>query len=295
MATLRERSASSRMAAVLAVLAVLGLSGHASGQEPAAGESRPKPVAGSRPKAGDEPAKKTGASPARPSPAGPARKPSGPPQVMSRTEAEARRPKSPLLRPPGYATSPKDRSYGEEIDWAELPAWRQTSFFGIHARGQFFVYVVDQSGSMIDDDRLTRAKIELRHSIFALQPPQRFEVVFYNDTTTPMPGGPIPRPADQRNKDQLTSWLRLIGPDGGTEPKLAVLQALSLRPDAVFLLSDGDFPDGTVEAIARANTTKTPIHCVDLAAGEAGNHLRRIAQDSGGVYASRPGNLHASP
>jgi hypothetical protein len=213
---------------------------------------------------------------------------------MSKTAADARRPRSPFLSPPGSSASPQDR-YAEETDWSEIPAWRQTSFFGIRARGQFFVYVVDQSGSMIDDDRLVRAKIELRRSVFALQPPQRFEVVFYNHDATPMPGGPIPRPADQRNKDQLTSWLRLIGPDGGTEPKLAILQALSLRPDAVFLLSDGDFPDGTVEAIARANSRKVPIHCVDLAPGEAGDHLRRVARDSGGVYAPRPGSLHANP
>ena len=137
-------------------------------------------------------------------------------------------------------------------DWSEIPPWRQTSFFGIRARGQFFVFVVDQSGSMIDDDRLTRAKIELRRSVFALQPPQRFEVIFYNDEATPMPGGPLPRSADQRTKNQLTSWLHLIGPDGGTEPRSAVALALALRPDAVFLLSDGEYPEGTVEAIARA-------------------------------------------
>ena len=85
--------------------------------------------------------------------------------------------------------------------------------------GQFFVYVLDQSGSMIDDDRLTRAKIELRRSVFALQPPQRFEVIFYNDQATPMPGGPLPRPADPQTKNQLTTWLRLIEPDGETEPR----------------------------------------------------------------------------
>ena len=59
---------------------------------------------------------------------------------------------------------------------------------------------VDRSGSMLDDDRLTRAKIELRRSVCALQPPQRFEVIFYNDEATPMPGGPLPRPADQPTK-----------------------------------------------------------------------------------------------
>src|SRR5271166_3011701 len=131
----------------------------------------------------------------------PATRSSAPPQVMSKAAALAKRPRSIFLTPPGSTTSQEDRYNLEATDWSEIPPWRQTSFFGIRARGQFFIYVVDQSGSMIDDDRLTRAKIELRRSVFALQPPQRFEVIFYNDEATPMPGGPLPRPADQQSKN----------------------------------------------------------------------------------------------
>ena len=163
------------------------------------------------------------------------------------------------------------------------------------ARGQFFVYVVDCSGSMLDDDRLTRATIELRKSVFALVEPQKFEVIFYNNESIPMPGGPRPRTADLQAKNQLLLWLRLIEPDGGTEPRPALKQAISLKPDAVFLLSDGEFPEGTVQEVAKLNTRKIPIHCVDLAGGLAGDHLKRIAASSGGQYASRPGSLHVSP
>ena len=63
-----------------------------------------------------------------------------------------------------------------------------------------------------------------------------------------------------------------------------------LRPDAVFLLSDGAFPEGTAER-RPSNTHKIPIHCVDLSGGEGGDHLRRIAKASGGQYASRQGSL----
>ena len=212
------------------------------------------------------------------------------PPCLSKDD-EARRKRSPFLLPPG--SSPADR-YDPDIESTD-PPWRQTAFFGIRARGQFFIYVLDQSGSMIDDDRLTRAKIELRRSVFALQPPQRFEVIFYNDQATPMPGGPLPRPADPQSKNQLMTWLRLIDPDGETNPKSAIAQALALRPDAVFLLSDGEFPEGTVEAVARLNSRKVPIHCVDLTGGQAGDHLQRIARDSGGKYASRPGSLQGGP
>ena len=226
----------------------------------------------------------------KPAPAAPPsgrRKIDDDPRVLTPEEIEARK-RSPFLRPPG---SEGDSHYEPE-DLRDLPPWSHASFFGISARGRFFVYVLDQSGSMIDDDRMVRATSELRRSVNALHSPQKFEVFFYNDQATTMPGGPTAREADQRTKDQLRNWLHLIDPDGGTSPKRAIMQALGMRPDAVFLLSDGDFPEGTVEAVAAANGRKVPIHCIDLAGGLAGDALQRIARDSGGRYASRPGSLH---
>jgi hypothetical protein len=217
----------------------------------------------------------------------------GGPRVL--TQSEMQRPRSPFLSPPSYDGESADRYNPGGPDWSEIPPWRQTSFFGIRAQGQFFVYVVDCSGSMIDDDRLVRATIELRRSVMALRAPQRFEVIFYNDESIPMPGGPRPRPADHQAKSLLLAWLRLIEPVSGTDPRLSLRQALGLRPDAVFLLSDGAYPDGTVAEVARINRRKVPIHCIDLAGGLAGDHLKRIAQESGGRYASRPGDLHGRP
>jgi hypothetical protein len=220
--------------------------------------------------------------------------------VHVRSQAEMQKPKSPFLMPPGEAPAdPSSTSLGTDgtatPDWNEIPPWRQASFFGVRARGQLFVYVVDCSQSMIDDDRLARATMELRRSVFALQTPQRFEVIFYNHESIPMPGGPISRPADPQSKAQLLYWLRLIEPDGGTDPRVALKQAVAMRPDAIFLLSDGAFPEGTVDMVTKLNTRKVPIHCVDLAGGLGGDHLRRIAQANGGRYASRPGDLQGRP
>ncbi len=140
---------------------------------------------------------------------------------------------------------------------------------------------------MVDEDRLARAKDEVRRSILRLQQPQQFKVIFYNDRPIPMPGD-LPRSADVTSKNQLLAWLRLIEPAGTTDPRSALGLAISMRPDAVFLLSDGEYPPGTVEAVAKLNPRKTPIHCIDLSGGEAGDQLQRIARDSGGRYASRP-------
>ncbi len=121
-------------------------------------------------------------------------------EIRVLTQDEMKKPRSAFLQPPG--SSPEDR-YSDDSDWYELPAWRKTTFFGIRARGQFFIYVVDCSGSMVDDDRLTRATLELRHSVLSLHEPQKFEVIFYNHESIPMPGGPRPRTADTPGKKSV--------------------------------------------------------------------------------------------
>jgi len=191
-----------------------------------------------------------------------------------------KRPGSEFLRPPG------SDPYGPKVDWTMVPPWRQTSFFGIRAQGKTFIYVVDCSGSMAEGGRLARAKQEIRRGVQAMRSPQQFLVIFYNDDPLPMPGG-IPVGASVDSARQMASWFQLIQPDGGTDPRGALAQAVALRPDAVFLLSDGEFPKGTVEAVAKGNPRKVPIHCVDLSGGAGGEHLRRIAKDSGGQYTSQ--------
>ncbi len=186
-----------------------------------------------------------------------------------------------LLRPPG------SDPYATPIDWSQVPPWQQTSFFGVRARGQTFVYVVDCSGSMADDARLARAKTELRRCIQAMRWPQRFLVIFYNDETLLMPGG-TPQGADQTAKYRLYDWMSWIDADGGTDPRSALKFAVGVHPDAVFLLSDGEYPAGTVAAVARLNARKIPIHTIDMTAGGAGDQLKQIAKDSGGQYAARP-------
>lgn len=196
-------------------------------------------------------------------------------EVRSR-DAEAT---SEFLRPPGATRY-------DETDENRIPGWDQASFYGVPARGRVFVFVVDCSGSMADDARLVRAKAELRRTISRLRWPQRIHIIFFNDVPLPQPGG-TPRLADAEGKSFLLRWLGTVEAEGGTEPRVAMRQAIGLAPDAIFLLSDGEFPTGAVESIAAANKSRIPIHCIDLAAGAAGDHLRQIAEGSGGRYAPR--------
>jgi von Willebrand factor type A domain len=229
-----------------------------------------------------EAAPKAEARPAPPVvPASPLPKGPDEPRVLTTAEMDRRAKGSPFLAGPA-----SDR-YGEAVPWSEIPEWRRASFYGVRTVAQTVVYVVDCSGSMAEADRILRAKAELRRSVMGLQFPQRFTVIFYNQHPIPMPGIAL-KSAELATKDQFLAWLRMIEPDGGTEPRGALKIALSLNPDAIYLLSDGAFPNGVVEETAQRNTRKIPIHCIDLAGGSAGDHLRRIARDSGGQYASRP-------
>ena len=185
-----------------------------------------------------------------------------------------------------YLRMPGETSYAPSVDWARVPPWDRASFFGVRARGKFFVFVVDCSGSMADDLRLIRAKQELRRTIGAMRFPQRYLIIFYNDRPRPMAGG-MPRSPDQGGNRATYSWLGGIDAEGGTDPKGAMDLALGYRPDAVFLLSDGEFPTGTEGAIAARNAGRTPVHCIDLAGGPGAEQLRAIAESSGGTYAAR--------
>lgn len=262
-----------RMAVGAVLIALTTAAPAARSQNTPAGESKPPAKVEREDK--EKPKEKEKATPASKGPKSRAKAEDVMPMVMS-SEALAK------LR---GKDADRDR-YDGEPDWSQVPAWRQASFFGIRSQGQLFIYVVDCSGSMIDEDRLDRAKVELRRSIDALQSPQRFKVIFYNDRPVPMPGD-LPKPADHPSKVQLSRWLPLVEAEGPTDPRSSLSLALGLKPDAVFLLSDGAFPDGTVEAVARLNPRKIPIHCVDLANGAAGEGLRKIAAESGGQYVAR--------
>jgi hypothetical protein len=257
----------------LAVALVLRASGRAPAQAPAdlkkAAPPAPSPA-------------KTAPKPAPAAAAKPIPKVPDEPRLLS-AEESARRTRASSV----FVGPPAGDRYGASVPWSEVPAWRRASFYGVRSAAQTVVFVVDCSGSMGDGERLARAKIELRRSVNALQFPQRFTVIFYADEPIPMPGTGM-KSAETITKDQFTAWLRLIDADGGTDPRAALSMAMGLQPDAIYLLSDGAFPEGTVEAIAARNRKRVPIHCIDLAGGSAGDHLKRIARDSDGQYASRP-------
>ncbi len=210
----------------------------------------------------------------------------------SRTKARSKiqvvpsRPKtsSPRFRRPGL---PGSGNY-ESPDFSEIPKWRQISFFGLRAEGRVFIFVIDRSGSMASNARLIRAKLQLIETIRKMQFPQRYLVITFNETARPLIDV-VPVSANRQGSDLLRRQLRYVEPIGETNPLPAMRMAINLRPDAIFLLADGDFPEGAASTINAYNDdNRIPIHCVDLVGGVAGDDLKQIAKQSGGQYLSRP-------
>ena len=115
-----------------------------------------------------------------------------------------------------------------------------TEFFGIGGYGQTFVYVVDCSGSMNENDKFDRARYELLKSIEQLGKDQQYFVIFYNHQMYPMPSEK-PLMATPDNLAKTTDWINHAEAMGGTVPMPALMLALSMKPDAIYFLTDGQF------------------------------------------------------
>ena len=170
-----------------------------------------------------------------------------------------------------------------------------TSFFGVEAVGRRFAFVVDQSGSM-RGDRQQLLKIELTEAIRALQPDAQFFVVLYASTATRMAdaSGWI-EATDDGKQWALQTVLRLGDPAGGTNPLSAVpfVDNLRPRPDAIYLMTDGQFGDfGGAAAqdverafIGLARDARCPVHCIALGSAADTSTMGRIASKTGGTFA----------
>lgn len=155
-------------------------------------------------------------------------------------------------------------------------------FFGLSAGGSGFVYVIDCSGSM-SDDKLTAALSELNRSIRALDKDQKFFIIFYNDTSIPMNAETLTE-ASSANKSKFLAWAYSVNAGGGTDPLQAMLHAFTLKPDAIWLLTDGIFAGDRLEAITKANKARIPIHTLAFGNEADTIQLQSIATNNKGKF-----------
>ena len=165
-----------------------------------------------------------------------------------------------------------------------------TEFFGIGGYGESFVYVVDCSGSMNQNGKFDRARYELLQSIEKLNKDQSFFVIFFNHEAHPMDGGKLVLAAQNRITETV-HWVNEAEAGGGTNPLPSLLYALSMHPDAIYFLSDGQFDPNTIQELrlrnrpnSRLHTKAIPIHTIAFYDRFAAGLMRTIARNSGGEF-----------
>jgi hypothetical protein len=143
---------------------------------------------------------------------------------------------------------------------------------------------------------------ELIESVGRLHGQQSFYVIFFDVDTHPMFDQRRPErdllPVNAANQKRLKRWLPSIKLGADTRPLHAMQLALRFEPDAIFLLSDGEFADPTRNFLLAENIresedgsreTVVPIHTVGFHSLAAQAVLQPIAHENGGVYRFIPG------
>jgi hypothetical protein len=179
-------------------------------------------------------------------------------------------------------------------------------FFGTRAYGNRFVFVLDISYSMDarNGRRYQRACDELLRSVSRLKRGQSYYVFLFCWRTEKMFHDPAIKyveviPGHQR---QLNTWIHGVSLGPGTDPRRALTLARGMNPDALFLLSDGQFnqpstpqsetgwideqgerSQASVQLGVRSFFKKTAIHTVAFENPFTRPVMQDIAEVTGGV------------
>jgi hypothetical protein len=170
-----------------------------------------------------------------------------------------------------------------------LPDGVATTFFDVPACGRRIVYLIDASSSMGPSGALALATRELLASLRRLPADTCFQVLTYNSRVTPLlPRYPEGVPASPLMIDRVEHALRDLEPIGATDHGRALREALGLRPDVLFFLTDAD--DLTQEHLrvaAQSNRGGTVIHVIELTTRHRGRPampMQVLARDHRGTY-----------
>lgn len=165
-------------------------------------------------------------------------------------------------------------------------------FFGTEVKAKRILYMLDNSGGMRKKGKFEALVAELKRSVSGLDPKQEFYVVFYSDTVYPLffPQGvrKFVRP-NERNLKLLDRWLDTVELCGGNAIDEALAAAEVIRPETVFLLTDGDLftTDKKRALLLNPAGRSYSIHTFGLGVGEntkTADGLRQVAEANSGTF-----------
>lgn len=184
------------------------------------------------------------------------------------------------------------------------PAKKEAMFYGVKAKGNRFVFIVDSSNSM-RGNKFFEAKRELLYALRRLSKDQLFYVIFFDanaermvlDPTDGLFQDPAPTlaPATVENLLKVERWIGTVQNELKTNPYDAVKFAIEQSPDAIFLLTDGQFTDKgkTLRYLARENISKDDlgrrqvkvvVHTIGFYSRDGEPVLKELARTYQGTY-----------
>ena len=164
-----------------------------------------------------------------------------------------------------------------------------SNFFGLDLNGQSVVFVVDASQSMYfpypgpAKTRFGRVQLELLKTIGNMTEKERFFIIFFNHNAIPMPADRLME-ATKSSKERYLTWMAKGKAGGRTEPEVALLMALRLRPEIIYFLTDGNFDYRVVKNVTMANRQNVAINCIGFGDDQGERFLKQIASRNGGTY-----------
>jgi von Willebrand factor type A domain len=125
------------------------------------------------------------------------------------------------------------------------------------------VYVLDRSGSMAQEKKLSHAVALLKASLTQLGPGIRFQIVTYDSLALPfrLAGNLSLAPASAKNIADAGKLLDGLVAEGSSRHVEGLQAGLALQPDFLILLTDaGDLSSTDVKRIKQWNLKGTSIH-----------------------------------
>jgi hypothetical protein len=170
--------------------------------------------------------------------------------------------------------------------------------FGNGGNARTIAFCCDSSGSMID--KFSTLKQELAKAIEGLRPIQQFSIVFFSDERfNAFENGSLVN-ATPENKRKANKWLDDLNTAGTSNPIPGLEAAFKGKPELMYILTDGDFPNNNdvLSKIARLNgdkktrinsiafvtsaddeTSESFIQFLTTVADQNGGKFKRVSQD----------------
>jgi hypothetical protein len=165
----------------------------------------------------------------------------------------------------------------------------KSSFYGTGGNATRIVYVLDHSGSMLDNFEFLKA--EAKKSVNNLVPLQFFAVVLVSDKVTTV-GAPQLTRAIPEAKKVFSDQLEKERAEGQNDDLLIPFQqsferAFAMKPQLIYFLTDGRFGDGLIKVVNNLNKDKkVHINTIAFVTEEPSykGQLQQLATENGGVY-----------